>query len=165
MREEGFVRALLFIILFSFGAAGLGLAVLADKLADYYHNRARLQMQKDRIEQLKQLNADYDEVIEQLENDPNVFERLGPAILGQKPNEPNTVYPQAPQRQVETTKQMLKKHIRGEPEKPVLPEWLKRVTEPKRRTALLLAGGFLILISFMLFARRSSPPEEDSVES
>ena len=109
-------------------------------------------MTQQSLEKLESLNADYDALLEQLEEDPNLVKRLAPATLGTKPDDPNTVYPKATPEQIEAAKQALAKDPNDLSDVPMLPNWLTRCSEPRRRISLFVAGSFLVLISFTCFS-------------
>ena len=158
MQRRNFIRMILFVVFFSIGAASLGISILCDDLVQYYRNRRLLTVTQQSLEKLESLNADYNALLEQLEEDPNLVKRLAPATLGTKPEDPNTVYPRATPEQIEAAKQALASDPNDLSDVPMLPNWLTRCSEPRRRITLFIAGSFLILISFTCFtpAKRSA---------
>ncbi|MHC4474960.1 MAG: hypothetical protein ACYTEL_04905 [Planctomycetota bacterium] len=150
MRRQDILRSLLFVVFFGIGAAAVAGAVLCDELFTHYRNKHQLQVQKHLTERLKSLNADYDALLEQLRRDPNLVERLGPAVLGTGRRDPNTVYPKVTPQQLEAARQVLMDESKL-PTSPAVPAWLDRTSKPPQRIALFLAGSFLILISFIWF--------------
>jgi len=152
MQRRNFIRMILFVVFFSIGAASLGISILCDDLVQYYRNRRQLAVTQQSLEKLESLNADYDALLEQLEEDPNLVKRLAPATLGTKPDDPNTVYPKATPEQIEAAKQALAKDPNDLSDVPMLPNWLTRCSEPRRRISLFVAGSFLVLISFTCFS-------------
>ncbi len=147
------MRAVIFMILFSFGAAGLGLAVLADEFITTYHSRASLEQSEQSLAELERLIEDYEALTERMAEDPNLMRRVAAATLGGDPNDPNTAYPRARAQELEAARQAVE-DIEQQQENS-LPHWLERISEPRRRAALFLSGTFLILLSFMLFARKA----------
>lgn len=141
------------MILFSFGAAGLGLAVLADEFITTYHSRASLEQSEQSLAELERLIEDYEALTERMAEDPNLMRRVAAATLGSDPNDPNTAYPRARAQELEAARQAVE-DIEQQQENS-LPHWLERISEPRRRAALFLSGTFLILLSFMLFARKA----------
>ena len=145
------MRMLLFIVFFSIGAAALGVSIFFDDLLRYYHNRQLLKITETSLTRLESLNADYDALLQQLEKDPNLVERIGPAALGTEPADANAIYPKATPEQLAAARQALTEETNQQYAKPRIPAWISRCSEPPRRVILFLAGAFLILISFVWF--------------
>ena len=153
---------ILFFIFFSIGAASLGVSILCDDLVQYYRNRQLLKVTQQSLNQLESLNTDYDALLEQLEKDPNFVKRLGPATLGTDPEDANAVYPRATPEQLAAARKALMEDPNGQSAGPMLPRWLTRCSEPRRRITLFIAGSVLILISFTCFTPvRQSPTKEE----
>lgn len=161
MRKQNILRTLLFVVFFSLAAATLAMAILCKDLHQYYLNKAVFKRTQQRLEQLKSLNKDYDFLLNQLQADPNLVERLGPAILGTKPEQANTIYPKAKAEQLAAAKKALTENMSRKAESPEIPEWLDRCNEPTRRIGLFVAGGALTIISFVCF-NHSRKKEEES---
>jgi len=142
----------LFILFFSIGAASLSSSVLCDDLIQYYQNKQLLRDAQKSLDRLKSLNADYDVLLERLEEDPNmVIDRLAPATLGTKSEDPNTVYPRARSRQLAAARKALMEESNGQSVEAAMPQWLKRCSEPRNRMLLFISGVVLVLVSFVCF--------------
>ena len=98
---------------------------------------------------LKSLNDDYDVLLQNLEKDPNLLERIAPLVLGTERNDTNIIYPKATEELLEAVKKALGEDSNQQFTEPVIPDWLIRCGEPIRRAILFLAGAFLVLISFI----------------
>ena len=157
MQGQNIIRTLLFVVFFSVGAAAVGGSVLCDDLVKHYRNKHYLRQARRLTAQLEALDDDYDALLTQLENDPNIIERLAPATLGADREEPNTAYPRATAQELATAKQLLAEIAEQEPNSPMMPTWLARSSEPGRRKYLFAAGAILILLSFTCFARLKPP--------
>ena len=151
MQGRNAIRLILFVIFFSIGAASLGVSILCDDLVQYYRNRQLLKVTQQSLDRLESLNTDYDALLEQMEKDPNFVKRLAPATLGTKPEDTNAVYPRATPEQLAAARKALMEDPNDQSAGPMLPEWLTRCSEPRRRITLFIAGSFLILISFTCF--------------
>jgi len=161
MQGRNVIRMILFVIFFSIGAGSLGISILCDDLVQYYRNRQLLKVTQQSLHRLESLNTDYDALLEQLEKDPNLVKRLAPATLGTEPEDANAVYPRAAREQLTAAHEALTKKQNDQSAGPMLPEWLTRCSEPRRRITLFIAGSFLILISFTCFTPiRKSPTKE-----
>jgi hypothetical protein len=145
------IRLILFVVFFSIGAASLGVSILCDDLVQYYQNKRLLTVTQQSLNKLESLNEDYDALLERLRKDPNLIKRLAPATLGTDPQDPNAVYPRATPEQLHAARKALARDPNNHPDAPVLPGWLTRCSEPRRRIVLFIAGSFLILISFTCF--------------
>lgn len=152
MQGRKVIQAVLFILFFSIGAASLSSSVLFDDLILYYQNKQFLRAAQKSLDRLKSLNADYDVLLERLEEDPNlVVERLAPATLGTEHEDANTVYPRARSRQLAAARKALMEESNGQSAEAPMPQWLKRCSEPRNRILLFISGVVLVLISFVCF--------------
>ena len=158
MQRRNVIRTILFVIFFSIGAASLGISILCDDLVQYYRNRQFLRVTRQSVNRLKSLNTDYDILLEQLEKDPNLVKRLAPATLGTEPEDANAVYPRATPEQLAAAREALMEDPKDQSAGPMLPEWLTRCSEPRRRMTLFVAGSVLILISFACFTPAKQHP-------
>jgi len=161
MQGQNVMRTLLFVVFFSIGAAAMSGSVLCDDLVSHYRNKHFLK-QAERLNQRREsLNADYDALLHQLEDDPNLIKRIAPAAIGADQNEPNTIYPRATAQELAAAKKALAEIAEQEPNEPVLPAWLARCSEPRMRTYLFISGAALILISFVCFGRIKKLPDDE----
>ncbi|MHC4616502.1 MAG: hypothetical protein ACYTEQ_01980 [Planctomycetota bacterium] len=151
MQEQKLLHTLFFVVFFSIGAAALSASILCDDLLQYYANKQLLKAAAESLNRLESLNADYDGLLQQLEKDPNLIRRIGPATLGTGRNDQNTVYPQPTPEQLDAARKALTQDSDPSRLQPAIPRWLTRCTEPRRRTILFVAGAFLILVSFVCF--------------
>lgn len=151
MRRQNIIRAFLFVVFFSIGAATLCGSILFADLLRYYNNRAMLKAEKELSNRLRSLNADYDALLQQLRNDPNLIKRIALVTLGKETDDANTIYPKATAEQLAAARKALMEETSTEPANTSLPQWLTRCKEPRRRTMLFFAGAGLILISFICF--------------
>jgi hypothetical protein len=161
MQGQNVIRTILFVIFFSIGAASLGISILCDDLVQYYRNRQLLRVTQQSVNRLKSLNTDYDVLLEQLEKDPNLIKRLAPATLGTEPEDANAIYPRATPEQLAAARMALTEDSNDQSAGPMLPEWLTRCSEPRRRMTLFVAGSVLILISFTCFAPAKQPTTKE----
>ncbi len=150
----------LFVVFFSIGAVALSGSVLFADLLRYYNNRELLKEKKKLSSHLKSLNADYDALLQQLKNDPNLIKRIANVTLGKEDNDANTIYPKATAEQLAAAKKALTDQTSAEPADKTLPQWLMRCREPRRRMILFFAGAGLILISFICFGPVQVKKEE-----
>jgi hypothetical protein len=156
MRRQGILHLLLFVVFFSIGAAALCGAVLCDDLILYCRNEQLVGKAQLSLERLESLNAEYDALLRELENDPNVLRRLAPAALGVEPEDPNAVYPKAKAHELAVARKALTDQEGPDAAEPPLPRWLQRCSEPRYRFALFGAGAGLVLISLVCFAPASA---------
>ena len=152
MQGRKVIQAVFFVLFFSIGAASLSSSILFDDLIQYYQNKQLLRAAQESLDRLESLNTDYDVLLERLEEDPNlVIDRLAPATLGTKHDDPNTVYPRATSRQLAAARKALIEKSNQESAEAAMPEWLKRCSEPRNRILLFISGVVLVLISFVCF--------------
>lgn len=142
---------ILFVVFFGIGTAALTAATLYDDLLRYYRNKQLLRSSEETLNKLKSLNADYDALLKQLEENPDLLERIAPATLGTEPADENTVYPKVTAEQLDAARKVLAKDLERQQSEAEMPEWIIRCSEPSKRIILFSAGAFLILISFICF--------------
>jgi hypothetical protein len=161
MRKQNITRAFWFIVFFSVGAASLCGSILCGDLLRYYTNQQLLETAEVSLSRLKALNADYDALLQQLREDPNLVKRIAPATLGTEPAEANTIYPKATAEQLAAVRKALMEVSTRKVAEPEMPDWLTRCCEPRRRVILFLAGAFLVLVSFIWFGRVKEADQKD----
>ena len=151
LRRQNIIRVFLFVVFFGIGASALSGSILCNDLLRYYHNKKMLKDEKELLNKLKSLNPDYDALLQQLRDDPNLIKRIALVTIGKEAGDANTIYPKATAEQLAAARKALMEETSEEPAKETLPRWLTRCREPRRRTALFFAGAGLILISFICF--------------
>ena len=161
MQGQNVIRAFLFVVFFSVGAAALGGSILCEDLARHYRNKHFLKQAKELSERLDSLNADYDALLRRLEEDPNLIKRIAPVTLGSEREDAQTVYPKATAEQLIAARKVLVAEVKKDPNEPVMPRWLVRCSEPRRRIMLFVCGAALILISFVCFGPVKGAYEEE----
>ncbi|MCU0917098.1 MAG: hypothetical protein MUC88_21425 [Planctomycetes bacterium] len=158
MLRQGIFHLLFFVVFFSVGAASLGAAVLCDDFVQYNRNKHLMKEAQLSVQRLKALNADYDGLLEQLEQNPDLLKRIAPLTLGTEPEDPNAIYPKARARELAVARQALIEHAGEESAAASPPRWLQRCSEPPKRIALFIAGAGLILISLVCFTPEEPKP-------
>jgi hypothetical protein len=151
MQRQNILRTLLFVVFFSIGTAALTAATLYDDLLGYYRNKQLLRSAEETLNKLKSLNADYDALLKQLEENPNLLERIAPATLGTEPADANTAYPKVTAEQLDAARKVLAEDSKQQRFRAEIPDWIIRCSEPSKRIILFSAGALLILISFICF--------------
>ena len=152
MQGRKIIQAVLFFLFFIIGAASLSSSILCDDLTQYYQNKQLLRAAQESLARLKSLNADYDVLLERLKEDPNlIIERLAPATLGTKSEDPNTVYPRARSRQLAAARKALMEESNDRSAEAAMPQWLRRCSESRNRIMLFVSGVVLVLTSFVCF--------------
>ena len=146
------IRFLFFVVFFLAGACAVVLAILAKpELQNYYQNRAMLDQLHQQNERIRKLTDQYAARVELIETEPGILHRFSATTFGQKPQTPDTIFPEAGNEKLRAeTEKILKTELEPEPIDPI-PVWLKRVMDPKTRMALFLSGTALILITFIFF--------------
>ena len=152
------VRLVLFGVLFTVGATVVCVVALADDLVQYYGTRQQLVAAQRMVELLEKLNADYEALLDQVRQDPNLIKRIAPATLGTQPQEPNTAHPTVRLEELMAARQTLFVADPASEEPPPLPLWLARCTQSGPRWGLFLSGAGLVVVAFVFFGpQRSSP--------
>ncbi|MDD5063611.1 MAG: hypothetical protein PHQ35_02475 [Phycisphaerae bacterium] len=150
MQMQNILRTFLFVVFFGIGTAALTASSLYDDLLRYYRNQQLLRSAEETLNKLKALNADYDALLKQLEENPGLVNRIAPATLGIESNDANTVYPKVTAEQMDAARKVLAEDSKQQGGAEI-PQWIIRCSEPSRRITLFSAGAFLILISFVCF--------------
>jgi hypothetical protein len=151
MWKQEVLRVLFFVVFFAIGAASLSGAIVCDELLNYYRNRQVLKSAEENTDRLKSLIADYNVLLQQFEDNPKIFERIAPAMLGTESADSNAVYPKATAELLAETKTAMAEESAKKSEEPAIAHLLARCNQPFHRAALFLAGAFLIIISFVCF--------------
>lgn len=162
MQSQKILQTILFAVFFCIGAVGLSISVLSEDLLRYYRNSAALNNAEETLERLKSLNEDYEALLQQLNQDPNLLKRVLAITLRNTTPEPNTVYPEVTPEQLEAARQALMENAENKTDQPITPLWLQRSSKQPQRTALFIAGAFLIVISFVCF--RTANPDKIEIE-
>jgi len=155
------MRAFLFVVFFSIGAAAMCGSILLDDLLAYHHNKQILKTVEISLKRLESLITDYDALLQQLEKDPNLINRIGPAVLGTEPTEADAVYPKVTPQQLDAARKALTEDMNQQTTEPELANWLARCSKPPQRLVLFLAGALLILVSFVWFGPTGRQKPED----
>jgi hypothetical protein len=151
MRRNAFFHLLFLVLFFSIGAAALGVAVLSDDFVQYCRNRQLVRDAELSLERLQSLNAEYDALLQQLDQDPDLVKRIAPVTLGTPRTDPNTAYPKARAQELAVARKALVEQSEQDPPAPDLPMWLQRCSQPAKRMILFISGASLILISLVCF--------------
>jgi len=150
------VRAVLFMIFFAVGLAAFTISMLADELLEQYIAGARLKRIEKRAAKIETLIADYDAVLQQLETNPNITDRLARVTSGTEHENDQTAYPKVTKERLQAAKKVLSKSLPKEKDQQIAPDWVMRCCRPAPRAILFLAGAGLIIISFTCFGTRTS---------
>ena len=151
MRWQNILQTLVFVVFFSIGAAATSISILCGDLSQYYHNRQLLKEAEAALDRLESLNADYDVLLQQLEEDPNRIKRIAPAIIGIDRQDTNTIYPKATPEQLDAARRALTEEPNQQFHESMTPFWLTRCCEPRRKMMLFFCGAVLLLVSLVWF--------------
>jgi hypothetical protein len=151
MRGQVILRIVAFVIFFGIGAAALSGSILFEDLRRYCENKKLLRSAQQSLQELASLNDDYDALLKELRQDPNLLQRIAPVALGVRQQDSNTVYPSLTPEQLDAARKALTEGSREAPADSLLNRLLERLNRPWRRTMLSIAGSALILISVVWF--------------
>ena len=135
MQKPEIYRIVFFVLFFSIGAAALGLSVLCEDLVQYYRNVQLTEAAQKSLDKLDSLNEAYSDILENLEEDPNIYRRIAPPAIGAQYKDVNAVYPKATARQLAAARKALT-DPNEEAIEPAIPNWLARSCEPRKRMTL-----------------------------
>jgi len=152
LRTQNIIRAFFFVLFFSIGATVLGGSIVWDDLLGYYNNRRLVEAQGQSLNRVELLDAEYDALLQLVQEDPSVVKRIAPATLGAEPGGEGVSYPRARARELAVATEALKEKSEGESAvRRDAARWIARCSEPSNRLILFLAGAGLILVSFVCF--------------
>ena len=148
-RNVAVLRFVFFCLFFAIGSGAMTLAILAGEINDYYRSKDLLAVTQRQIENIKNLTAQYDAQLRQIEKNPNTLSRLRQVTLGEKPHAEDTVFPRASE--LDAAAAALFEDRQTPQLSPAVPRWPQRISHTKTRKALFLAGAILILLAFVFF--------------
>jgi hypothetical protein len=156
---RNFIRLLLFVVFFITGAVSLALAVLYPDLLRYYRYNQLLESTRESVAKLESLNAQYDALLKNIEQDPNILSRAAPAVIGSEPVDSNAVYPHAAAepRLVGAAREAMEKYDEQKASELPLPQYLQRLGRPSYRIIMFVCGCGLVLIAFICFGPAQKP--------
>ena len=150
-------RFILFSVFFLAGAAAMVLSIIAEpELMNYYESRAALVKIQEQNITIENLTDKYAAQIALIESEPNILDRFIPMTFGQKPQAPDTAFPQVQNQTLQTETEKLMERIEQTPAVEPIPTWLARVIEPRNQRGLFLSGAGLIIITFIYFGTNKS---------
>src|SRR4030042_365178 len=126
MQRQNILRTFLFVVFFGIGTAALAASILYDDLLRYYRDKQLLMSAEETLNKLESLNADYDALLKQLEENPGLLERIAPAALGTELNEPNTAYPKVTAEQLDAARKVLAEDSKQQPSGAGIPKGIIR---------------------------------------
>ncbi|MBN1126763.1 MAG: hypothetical protein JXA82_17290, partial [Sedimentisphaerales bacterium] len=138
-------------IFFTVGATAIMVSALSEEIALYFEQRQIPAQVEAYNERLRQLSAKYELQIAQLKADPSLKEKLRTYTFNEKPEEEDTVFPEASATDLAEAKAALMSELDSRPESQPIPKWVLRCSEPQIRKTLLVAGIGLVLITFIFF--------------
>lgn len=151
----------MFGLFFAVGLAAMSLSFLCDELLTIYNNTQLLKAIETSTNRLQALNTDYDALLKNLRKDPNLTQRLGPAVLGSNPTDTNTAYPKAKAEQLAAARKTLTQQSTPQPPpRSMLHDYIIRCCEPRRQIILFISGAALIIISFICFGQQKNTPKK-----
>jgi len=151
-RSVAVLRFVFFCLFFAIGSGTMTLAILAGEINDYYRSKDLLAVTQRQIENIKNLTAEYDAQLRQIEKNPNTLSRLRQVTLGEKPQAEDTVFPKASE--LAAAAAALFEDRQTPQLSPAVPQWPQRISQTKTRKALFGAGAVLVLLAFVFFGTR-----------
>jgi hypothetical protein len=158
MRKADVWRTVFFCLFVGTGLAALTVSILADELLELYLYKLEIKKNQLANQHLQKLSAEYESVLKQIEDDPNILARLAGVGLGAEPNSVDTAYPKVP----EHTRLAAEKILRNrqpDADTPSPPAWLTRCNKPLPRTIMFFCSAGLIIVSFICFGTKKQPAD------
>jgi hypothetical protein len=146
------IRFLFFGVFFLVGVGAIVLSIIAEpELVNYYKSRKALVEIQEQNAKIIDLTQQYATQMTLIESEPNILERFIPLTFGQKPQAPDTAFPQVQDPTLQTETEILLERIESTPDTEPIPTWLDRVIDPSNRRGLFGAGAGLIMVTFIFF--------------
>ena len=143
------IRVIAFFITFGVGAGTLTLSVICEDLTRFFANKQLLALKQRQLASLEEKVQVYDALLVNMEKNPDVVQRIAPAVLGIESEDPNMAYPLTGVQELAVARQMLQKDNNAEISG--MPPWLVRCCDRRRRMTLFVLGGVLVVIAFACF--------------
>ena len=125
-RSVAVLRFVFFCLFFAIGSGVMTLAILAGEINDYYRSKDKLAATQRQIENIKNLTAQYDAQLRQIEKDPNILSRLRQVTFGEKPHAEDTVFPKASE--LDAAAAALLEDRQTPQLSPAVPRWPQRIS-------------------------------------
>lgn len=148
-RMAEILRFGLFCVFFTAGAGAIAIALLAEEIQTYYHNKQTLYELQQAGKKIEVLTEQYTAQIEQIRRDPEILKKLQWAVLGREPNEADTVFPRVSDQELSHYMAVMEASRERPPS--ITPAWVQRSNQPNFRYGLFFAGTGLVLITFIFF--------------
>jgi len=151
-KGSAILRYLLFCTFFSAGAGAIALSLLIDpEISNYYHSRLQLRQVEEGNARMEKLIAEYDAQIRQIERDPNLLSKLQTFTFGHEPDLEGVVLPMASEEELAAAKAALLAELEEQEDEELIPQWVRRCSQPNNRRVLFVAGCGLVMINFIFF--------------
>jgi hypothetical protein len=159
MHKTELWRTVLFCLFVGAGFVALTVSILADELLDLHLYRLEIQKAEELNQRLQKLNTQYEAVIKQIEDDPNILARLAGVSLGIEPNSADTAFPRVPEYERLVAEKILLEQLQTGADRPSPPAWLLRINQPWARAIMFICSAGLIIVSFVCFGTRKQSPD------
>lgn len=160
-----FLRFVSFAVLATAGMAAIGIAVLAQPLADHYTNRAVLRAQRQRIDQLEMIHTQQAELLANAHT-PAVIERQAISRLNYAPADSDAqagIPLPSPWPNLQAALQQIGQSPAAPPVPPHYHLFIRLADRPTTQLVLLLLGAALVLIATTCFNRQRYIPESSGI--
>jgi hypothetical protein len=158
MHKTELWRTVLFCLFAGAGFVALTVSILAGELLDLRLYGLEIQKAEQLNQRLQKLTAQYEAVIKQIEDDPNILSRLAGVSLGIEPNTADTAFPRVPEYERLVAEKILLEQLQTKAARPSPPNWLLRINHPWSRTIMFICSAGLIIVSFVCFGTLKKSP-------
>jgi hypothetical protein len=148
-------RSLMFWVIGGVGTAVFCFCLVVPSWLEYRavrRQRKYVKREVARLEKAKQENAS---LIEAVQEDPDMAERMALQELGYKKPGEHVLRTPARSAQFDPMKKL--QPLPPEPE----PQWLRYLKMPQIRGGIMLAGGVMVIIAFLAFTPKRETPETE----
>ncbi len=150
-RAASILRYIFFCIFFAAGASAIALSILADEIVQNYQGVEQLNLTEKNTIRLEELLKAYDLQIEQVQNNPEVLERIRRKVLGDENEDPDAADIIATLEELRFAEEALAPSPNSNNTSSRLRIYAERSTEKHVKQGLFLSGAGLILIAFTFF--------------
>ncbi len=153
----------MFIVCSSLGVAAMAMAMLIDDLQNLYQTKSVVAEIENSNKKITQIIADQQELIANIQREPNMLQKIAQVLLGAKSNAEYEMTNYSAEKKIETAKRVLKANENIQKKKPKnLPKWLNRSGEKQNRIIMFTAGVGLIATSFACFCKKTENKKNNS---
>ncbi len=151
MNADSTIKNILFVVFFGAGICSVFFSILCDEILNYYQIKISREQTAATIEEIVEMDRQTSELVKDIEENPEIVERLGPLKFGTEPNHPNAIEIHLRESELREVQEIIEQKRLTNQSQTEIPLLVKRCVDPTIRQILFFAGSGLILVSFSCF--------------